>query len=120
MLMRRSGGWFGTAVGVAGVDEMVAPEAASGRELGPWDVVVPMLELTVTEPLLGAVYEKPMVSAAPLARFVAMPVNVTVPVPLSYAAVTPGGSDGKETPLNPGVRWSAYVAPAAVDGPALA
>ena len=48
-----------------------------------------------------------------------MPVNVTTPVPDTYAAAAPAGRLPMLTPLNPLANVSVYVSPAAVDGPAL-
>ena len=84
----------------------VVPLAVSGRVLGPCEVVVEICVLAVTAPVAGAVNVKPRLSAAPLARLPGIPVRVTTPLPLSYEAVTPGGSDGKETPPSPGARVS--------------
>jgi len=103
-------------VAVAGIDTLVVtsasgeiavvPVAESGKVFGPCDVVVEIWLLAVTEPLAGAVNVNPTLSDAPLARLVDIPVKVTTPLPLSYEAVTPGGNDGNDTPLSPGVRLS--------------
>lgn len=80
--------------------------ALSGSALAPWDVVVEIWLVTVTEPLAGAMYCTPIVSVWPLVTLVGMPVNVTPPVALSYVAVTPPGSDGKLSVPSPGSRAS--------------
>jgi hypothetical protein len=54
---------------------------------------------------------------APLASDAGMPVNVTTPVPDVYAAAAPTGRFPMLTPLNPLASVSAYVSPAATDGP---
>ena len=83
---------------------LVTALAVSGKAFAPWDVVVEICVATVTEPLAGAVYSTLSVNVSPLASVLGMPVSVTAPVPLSYVAVTPGGSVGNDTPVSPGVR----------------
>ena len=98
----------------------VVADDVSGSVFDPWLVVVPMVDDTVTDPLVGAVYATPRTRLTPEPRLVGIPVNVTAPLPTLYDAVAPPGRPVNATPANPGVRPSVYVTPAAVDGPLFA
>ena len=73
------GGTETVVVTSASGDTAVVAVALSVSVLGPWPVVVPIIDVATTAPEAGAVKAMPTVIVAPEPRLAGIPVNVTAP-----------------------------------------